>query len=235
MRMTVWAVAIAMLSVAMPARAQDKKVDFNIGGGYSAVTGDAREHTGDAGVFEAGVTLNVTPTFGIKTNYNYTGLGKEKTVVLNVSPSPVGGVFSPQEFSADTHMHDVTFDVVLKGKPGPKVSPYAIVGPGVYHRTVNVTTPAVGYTTVCDPFWYVCYPAAVSVDRILGSRSSTDFGMNFGGGFAFKIGETASMYFDIRYIYIWGPTFDVPAIGAEPAKSVHANGQAVPFVVGFRF
>ena len=235
MRTTVWAVAIAMLSVAMPARAQDKKVDVNIGGGYSVMTGEAREHTGDGVVFEAGVTFNVTPMLGVKANYNYTGLGKEKTVVLNVSPTPNDGILSPQEFSADMHMHDFTFDLVLKPKPGPRVSPYVLVGPGVYHRTINVTTPAVGYTTICDPFWYVCYPAAVSVDQIIGTRSSTDFGMNFGGGFDFKIGESVTMYFDVRYVYIWGPTRDVPAIGSTPAKSVRANGQAVPFVVGFKF
>ena len=59
--------------------------------------------------------------------------------------------------------------------------------------------------------------------------------MNFGAGVSFKIGETAKIYFDVRYIYIWGPTFDVPAIGSTPAQSVRANGQAVPFTVGFSF
>jgi opacity protein-like surface antigen len=235
MRTTVWVGAVvAILGVAMPARAQDKKVEGNIGGGYSATTGEARQHTGDAGVFEAGVTFNVTPTMGFKTNYNYTGLGKEKTVTVPVSPTP-GGATTLQEFSADAHMHDVTFDLVVKAPARSRVAPYGIVGPGIYHRTINLTTPAVGFTTICDPFWYVCYPVPVAVDQVIGSRSSTDFGMNFGGGFSFKVGEKASLYFDIRYIYIWGPTFDVPAIGSTPAHSVRANGQAVPFIFGVRF
>ena len=105
----------------------------------------------------------------------------------------------------------------------------------MYHRTVNITTPAVGFTTVCDPWWYVCYPIAVPVDQVLGSRSSTDFGMNFGAGVSFPVGDSASFYFDVRYIYIWGPTIDVPAIGSTPAQSVSANGQAIPFMFGFRF
>jgi hypothetical protein len=100
---------------------------------------------------------------------------------------------------------------------------------------VNITTPAVGYTTVCDPFWYVCYPAAVAVDSVIGTRSSTDFGMNFGGGASFKVGETASVYFQVRYVYIWGPTFDVPAVGNTPAQSLRINGQAVPFIFGVRW
>src|SRR3954469_23329961 len=103
MRTTVSVVAVvAILAAALPARAQDKKVEGNIGGGCSAVTGEARQHTGDAGVFEAGVTYNVTPTMGFKTNYNYTATGKEKTVLLPVSPTPGGGT-SLQEFSADSH------------------------------------------------------------------------------------------------------------------------------------
>ena len=233
MRTTVWVVTIAMLGITVPAGAQDRKVEGNIGGGYSAVIGDAREHTGDAGLFEAGVTFNFTPTLGFKTNYNYTGLGKEKTVTLPVTNPPSQP--SLQEFSADGNMHDVTFDFVMKGDPSSRAVPYGLFGPGIYHRTVNITTPAVGFTTICDPYWYVCYPVAVSVDQVIGSRSSTDFGINFGGGVAFKVGESTSIYFDVRYIYIWGPTFDIPAVGGNPARSFKGNAQALPFTFGVRF
>jgi len=226
-----------MLGVVMPAQAQDKKVEGNIGGGYSAMTGEARQHTGDAGLFEAGVTYNVTPTLGFKTNYNYTGLGKEKTVTVPVSSLPSGGVITQQQFSVDGHMHDVTFDLVVKSKGMRRSSPYGIVGPGVYHRTINLTTPAVGYATICDPYWYVCYPTPVAIDQILGTRSSTDFGMNFGGGVSFKVGEKASIYFDIRYVYIWGPKASDLAVNplATSTGVTRANGQAVPFVFGVRF
>ena len=42
----------------------------------------------------------------------------------------------------------------------------------------------VGYVPpFCDPWWYVCYPGGfVPVDYIVGERTSTDFGVNFGGG-----------------------------------------------------
>ena len=77
-------------------------------------------------------------------------------------------------------------------------------GAGIYHRMIQLTSPAVGYTTFCDPFWYVCYPAAVSVDNILGDRSSNDFGIDFGGGMTF--GHEAKFYVETRYHYVWGPT-----------------------------
>jgi hypothetical protein len=59
--------------------------------------------------------------------------------------------------------------------------------------------------------------------------------MNFGGGMSFKVGEKTSIYFDVRYIYIWGPTVTTPAVGSVAATSTKANGQAVPFVFGVRF
>jgi opacity protein-like surface antigen len=107
----------------------------------------------------------------------------------------------------------------------------------VYYRPVNVTTPGVGYTTICDPYWYVCYPTLVAVDQVVGSRSSTDFGMNFGGGVNYKLTDSASIYFEVRYHYVWGPTIEPtvnPLTGAQIGKQT-ANGQFLPITVGFRF
>ena len=91
--------------------------------------------------------------------------------------------------------------MVVQGSDGD-VRPYGLVGMGVYYRPVKVTTPGVGYAPgYCDPWWYVCYPGGfVAVDNIIGERSSTDFGMVFGGGVNF-----GAFYAELRYHYIWGP------------------------------
>ena len=52
------------------------------------------------------------------------------------------------------------------------------------------------------------YPTAVSVDNILGDRSSNDFGIDFGGGVTF--GHEAKFYVEMRYHYVWGPTITPP-------------------------
>ena len=52
----------------------------------------------------------------------------------------------------------------------------------------------------------MCYPVAVSVDNILGDRSSNDFGINIGGGVTF--GGEAKFYIETRYHYVWGPTIN---------------------------
>jgi opacity protein-like surface antigen len=74
------------------------------------------------------------------------------------------------------------------------------------------------------------------VDQVIGSRSSTDFGMNFGGGVDFKFHEHSSFYVEVRYHYIWGPTISsslVPPSGGP--STLKANGQFLPLTFGFRF
>ena len=44
----------------------------------------------------------------------------------------------------------------------------------------------------------------MSVDNILGDRSSNDFGIDFGGGITF--GHEAKFFVESRYHYVWGPT-----------------------------
>ena len=94
---------------------------------------------------------------------------------------------------------------------------YALGGGGIYHRLVQITTPSVGYTTFCDPYWYVCYPTLVSVDTIIGDRSSNDFGINFGGGLTF--GREAKFYIESRIHYVWGRKIEPATAGNLPATT----------------
>ena len=63
----------------------------------------------------------------------------------------------------------------------------------------------------------MCYPAVVSVDNILGDRSSNDFGIDVGGGVTF--GHEAKFYVETRYHYVWGP-------------SITATGSTLPAAAG---
>jgi hypothetical protein len=100
----------------------------------------------------------------------------------------------------------------------------------MYYRSVSLTTPDVGFTTYCDPYWYVCTAGIVEVDQVIGDRSSWDAGINFGGGVTFGWGENALFYVESRWHYIWGPEFlDVDGLAQN------ANGQYFPVTFGFRF
>ena len=125
----------------------------------------------------------------------------------------------------------IDFNGVVRSHGDSPVKVYGLGGLGAYYRAVSLTTPSVGYTTICDPWWYVCYPALVPVDQIIGDRNSWDMGINIGGGLSFQLGDAAQFYVETRWHYIWGPSFDNPVTGT----SQKANGQYFPVTFGFRF
>ena len=216
-----------MAAVPTVARAQDP-VKVSFGGGYTAPNSEVRDHLGDGYHFNFGVQVNVTPVIGIEGLYSFNGLG-QKRISIPVSGTP-GGTPVATDFFGDMNMQD------RDGEPGAAeaeggVRPYALVGAGLYYRPIKVTTPALGYIPgFCDPWWYVCVPGGiVPVENIVGERSSTDFGMDFGGGVNF-----GAFYGELRYHYIWGPEVQLPA-GAQPVTDTKADGQFLQATVGIRF
>jgi opacity protein-like surface antigen len=229
--------AAGLLLAAWPlgAEAQDKRVSFSLGGGFTAPNSEVRDHLGDGFNFNFGVQVNITPAIAIEGIYSFNGLG-DKQLSVPVYPSPVldGGV--PTDLSASMDMQYGVANLIVQ-KPDGKVRPYGLAGMGVYYRPVKVTTPGVGFVPgYCDPYWYYCSPGGwVEVENILGERSSTDFGMDVGGGVNFGV-----IYAEIRYHYVWGPEVEVlapvqPLPGATTPESRKANGQFLATTFGVRF
>jgi hypothetical protein len=233
-----FALAATFLFGTLPASAQppDRPVNFVLGAGFTAPNSEVRDHLGDGYNFNIGLQVNVTPMIGIEGLYSFNGLG-DKQLSIPVSPTPVTSATSiPTDFFADMNMQYGTANLVVK-KPEGTVRPYGLVGMGVYYRPVKVTTPGVGYVPgYCDPWWYVCYPGGfVPVENIIGERSSTDFGMDFGGGVNFNM-----FFAEVRYHYIWGPTVEerattLPATTTTTSSDRKANGQFFQTTFGIRF
>ena len=220
---------VAMLLAGVPASAQDyKPVEVTIGGGVTFPNSEVRDHLGDGYNLNFGVTVNVSPIIGIEGLYSFNGLG-QKRISIPVSPTP-NATTVPTDFFGDMNMQYGTVNLVAR-KPTGSVRPYFVTGVGVYYRPIKVTTPGVGFVPgYCDPWWYVCFPGGfVPVENIVGERSSTDFGMDFGGGVTFA----QSFFAEVRYHYIWGPTIDTTGLGGSESRK--ANGQFLPITFGFRF
>ena len=132
----------ACFAMAGIAEAQDKPVNFSLGGGYTAPNAEVRDHLGDGYNFNIGLQFNVTPVVGIEGLYSFNGLG-EKRISIPVSPEP-GGSAVPTDFFANMNMQFFDVNLVLQ-KPEGSVRPYGLVGMGVYYRPIEVTTPGVGY------------------------------------------------------------------------------------------
>jgi len=205
--------------------AQDKAAEFNVGGGFSFPSGDIKDtfDTGWNGTI--GVTFNVSPVVGIQAEYMYQRFDGPTREFTNLLPTPQDSD-SLLSIESNQQVHAGTFNLVVKSH-GSAVGGYVLAGPGVYHRIVQLTSPSVGFASVCDPYWLVCYPVPVSTDQILGDRSSNDFGMNVGGGIMF--GRAAKFYVEARYHCVWGPKIEANG------TTYSSNAQYFPLTFGFRF
>jgi hypothetical protein len=223
---------LVILAAAAPARAQgDRPVHMNIGGGFTVPVSDVADRFTTGGGFNIGVIFEppATPMFGFQVEYGYNKLaGEDKFIPL--FPTPVATIGGEALIESHHSMHYIDFNGIFKPGGTPAFAPYAIAGAGMYYRSVSLTTPDVGYTTWCDPYWYVCYPTVVEIDRVIGDRSNWDPGINLGAGVTFRLGDTALFYVETRWHYMWGPEF-TDANGVTQK----ANGQYFPVTFGFRF
>jgi opacity protein-like surface antigen len=238
MRHTALLVAFAFVLGVTPARAQDpdKPMTVQIGGGYTWTLSDVRDYLGDGYNFNIGVTWEASRAIGVEGLYSFNGLGT-KDFSLPVSSIP-GTQGVPTPFTADMNMQYGTASLVFKSPSDARVRPYGLTGVGIYYRPVTVTTPGIGFVPgFCSPWWYYCVPGGfVPVDNVVGDRSSTDFGMVFGGGVNIAASDAASVYLEIRYHYIWGPEINPSeAASLTGTTSKRANGQFLPITVGIRF
>ena len=121
-------------------------------------------------------------------------------------------------------------------KPDGSVRPYGLVGMGLYYRKIRLTSPGVGWVPgYCDPWWYVCYPGGwVETTNILGDRSSTDFGMSFGGGVNFGV-ATPSSAITTSGVRKWKRERSRCPGGSVTIDGRKANGQFLQTTFGLRF
>jgi opacity protein-like surface antigen len=228
-------VMVVTLAVVAPAAAQDyKPVDFNIGFGWTMPQSDLKTDF-DAGWNGAfGVTFNMNEHVGVQAEYMYTHMNGPDKVIL-VSATPIAAALTNGLLQSNHQMHVGSFNLVYRSHSRDKpVGGYALGGVGIYHRIVQLTSPTVGYTTYCDPFFYVCYPAAVAVDQIIGDRSSNDFGIDFGAGLTF--GHEAKFYIETRYHYVFGKTI-TPANGSTTTcpNGCSTSASYIPITFGVRW
>jgi opacity protein-like surface antigen len=238
MRHTPFLLALSLVLVVRPASAQnpDSNVSWDIGVGYTSTLSEVGDYLGDGYNFNIGATFNVSPNVAIEGLYGFNGLG-DKEFTLPVSGTP-GAPGVPTPFSADMNMQFGTASVVVGTPLTARFRPYGLTGVGIYYRPVTVTTPGIGFVPgFCSPWYYYCQPGGfVAVDNVVGDRSSTDFGMVFGGGINFRVSDESSAFFEIRYHYIWGPEINPGEFTTlTGTNTINANGQFLPITFGVRF
>ncbi|MCY1041562.1 outer membrane beta-barrel protein [Corallococcus sp. bb12-1] len=192
---------------------------FNVGGGLSFPVSDAGDRFETGGGFQLGFGYQFQRSLGIMAEYFYSGYDIRSDVLTGT------GV------DGNHYMQYGSLNAVWNVIPRSTLGFYFIAGPGVYYRTVDLTQLAgVAAVPYCDPWLYYCATDVVPVTEVLGSRSSTDFGLSGGVGVTLKINGDLRLYVEGRYHYIFGSSVDVP--GGDTRK---ANGQYIPVNFGIRY
>ena len=224
-RSTVLILCVAAALAAGPgfAAPPEKKITWNVGGGADFPLSEAGKKLDTGGNFGLGITYNVTDIFGIQFEPMYNYFNAKKTAVTNIV-----------ELGANLQVWQFDFNLVLRTKPNKKVGAYIIFGGGFYNVKGEITAATLQEGgTVCDPFWGICYPVAVPVETILGSRSVTKGGIDVGGGMTIKVGEHSLFYVETRYHYVWLGNLGASATPYSSGNTV--NLQYLPLTLGFRF
>ena len=226
---------------AAPAAAQDEPaVSFRIGGGFTTDTSISSDHFGDGGNFSAGVYARTGSAVSLGAEYGWNGFGT-KTTQFTVTPQPT---VTPSDSTSTGTLADFTyrsniqygaFNVLVHPNTSGKVKPFFIGGVGAYYRPVKIESSATGYLTACDPVLYMCYPTPTAVSSVVGTHSSTDVGINVGGGVDFKFAGHAAVFFEARYHYIWGPSAANTNVATGTSSATKLNGEFVPITFGLRF
>jgi hypothetical protein len=214
----VLAVATILFLLPAAAAAQDRRFHGSLGGGATPVFDTLGDGFGTGWGPSLGFGWDINDMASLQFDYDY------RYFSLKDNLDSLAG-----SYSANHKMNALSVGFKARmGAADAGIRPYAIAGPGFYHRKVEVTE-YVGNGIVCDPWLYLCgtYP----IEAVLGSRGGWDFGVHFGGGVGFNIAEEAELFFEVRYHYVWGPETEGSAISA-PQK---VNGQYLPITFGLRF
>ncbi len=192
---------------------------WNLGGTLAVPLGSQSDRVDTGGGFTVGLTFNPNPVAGVQFEYgaNWSSL-KTGTLANN----GIGGNAFMQYFDLNAVLHPVHAGAI---------SFYLLGGGGLYYRSADVTR--VEGTTIapyCDPWLFYCSAVPVTAVSVIGSRSSWDWGLDAGLGLTFAVAPPVRLYAEVRYHYIFGPSYT----SSDGSKRT-ADGQILPLTLGVRF
>jgi hypothetical protein len=190
-------------------RAQDHHVTFNVGGGFTPVTGQLGNSIDNGWNIYFGGGYAFTPQFETNFEVGYNGFGLTSGLI-NAAGTPNG----------DAHLWSFTVDPKFRLGRERRIDPYVVVGVGYYRRTVNFTQPVVVPVTGFDPF-FGFVTGLTTANQTLASFTDDGPGGNAGAGFDMKLGSHGvSAFLEARYHYA--------ATGSVPTR-------IVPITLGIRW
>ena len=162
-----------------------------IGGGVGFPQGTSSNFANNGANFVAGGGPNVRRYLGLDAEFMWHTLPIKQNII-NAFQVP----------NASARVYAVTLNAIVPIPTHGKMGFYAIGGGGWYHRSGELTAPALVPGTICDPFliwWGDCVDGLVPGQKVLASSSSDAFGGNIGGGITYEFGWGLKVFGEVRY------------------------------------
>ncbi len=161
--------------------------NFNVGGGPTAVLGNARNQLTNGWNFTIGSGFNFTPRAGFILEFSNSGLGlTDSTLVDNQASDGNASIWS------------VTINPIWRFRLGGPVGGYLIGGGGFYERDLGFTESGQIFVPTFDGGFYT---PGTFVDHQIDDAG----GMNVGAGLTCNLGWGTKIFIEARYHYIFTP------------------------------
>lgn len=171
-----------------------KKWVFNVGGGASLTNGTTRTYVRSGGLIGAvGVARNYSKYLGLRFDFQFDNLP------LRTSALELG-----QTTSATSHVYSFMFDPIINVPVTKLWSGYIVVGASYYYRSGKLNSSTALPGSACNGFltwWGNCFNSSLPLNGNFLSAHQNIGGENFGGGIARKVGGSAEIYAEFRYLH----------------------------------
>ncbi|HLK48497.1 MAG TPA: outer membrane beta-barrel protein [Bryobacteraceae bacterium] len=185
-----WLVGIVLVQAQT---AEPPRFTFDAGAGFTQPIGHLENRIDTGWNIQAGAGINLVPWLGVMGQFMYTESGLSGSFLQSVG-----------EPDGNFRMWGFSLDPIVRFNPKGHFDFYLIGGPGVYRRTVEFTQPTIATVTAFDPFFGYFFPVNVPANQVIGSFGTTKFGMNGGGGFTVRLGNSnAKLFAEARYIKMY--------------------------------
>jgi len=162
-----------------------------VGGGIGFPQGTSANFANNGANFVVGGGPNIRRYLGLDAEFMWHDLPIKQNVI-NALGVP----------NAQARVYSVTLNAIVPIPTHGKIGFYAIGGGGWYHRSGELTAPALVPGTVCDSFliWLgECVDGLVKGQKVLASASSDAAGGNIGGGVTYRFGSGLKIFGEVRY------------------------------------
>jgi hypothetical protein len=183
-----------------------EKYTFFGGAGFTLPTGGTHNYLATSYGIQVGAGRNFNKKVGVNVQFDYDNFGFQTATLNNLLAIYNGPpIFATDQngdplsqLGGNSHVWSFTLDPIYHVYDADNWGAYVIGGGGFYHKTANVTTPAISQE--CDIFGD-CFQ--FQANQTIDKYTSNAFGINGGVGFTYKLSRWAGerLYVEARYIY----------------------------------